>query len=44
VKYKRLNMLKEYSALCTELKQLYVSITRPKKRLIIFDQDDDGVA
>ncbi len=30
---------KEYSALCTELKQLYVCITRPKKRLIIYDED-----
>lgn len=30
---------KEYGALCTELKQLYVCITRPKKRLIIYDQD-----
>jgi len=25
--------------LCLELKQLYVSITRPKNRLIIFDSD-----
>lgn len=33
------NFQKEYSALCTELKQLYVCITRPKKRLIIYDED-----
>lgn len=25
--------------LCSELKQLYTAITRPKKRLIIFDTD-----
>ena len=25
--------------MCTELKQLYVCITRPKKRLIIYDED-----
>jgi hypothetical protein len=28
-----------YLALCNELKQLYVSITRAKQELIIFDQD-----
>ncbi|CAD8089119.1 unnamed protein product [Paramecium sonneborni] len=28
----------EYMSLCQDLKQLYVAITRPKKRLIIFDQ------
>ena len=27
-----------YSLLCTELKQLYVAITRPKSRLIIYDE------
>ena len=27
-----------YSLLCTELKQLYVAITRPKNRLIIYDE------
>lgn len=26
-----------YSMLCTELKNLYVAVTRPKKRLLIFD-------
>ncbi len=25
--------------MCTEIKQLYVCITRPKKRLIIYDED-----
>jgi tRNA uridine 5-carbamoylmethylation protein Kti12 len=30
---------KEFSNLCTELKMLYVCITRPKKRLIIYDDD-----
>lgn len=28
-----------YSMLCTELKHLYVAVTRPKKRLLIFDDD-----
>ena len=28
-----------YSMLCTELKQLYVAITRPKNRLIIYDDN-----
>lgn len=27
----------KYSLLCTELKMLYVAITRPRKRLIVFD-------
>ena len=27
----------KYSSLCTELKMLYVAITRPRKRLIMFD-------
>lgn len=30
---------RKYAALCIELKQLYVAITRPKKRLIIYDED-----
>jgi hypothetical protein len=34
-------MYREYAALCSELKQLYVCVTRPKKRLIIYDQDSD---
>ena len=29
----------QYSLLCNELKQLYTAITRPKSRLIIFDED-----
>jgi hypothetical protein len=37
--YHRTNFYKEYSSLCTDLKQLYVCITRPKKRLIIYDED-----
>lgn len=28
---------KDFSLLCLELKQLYVAITRPKNRIIIFD-------
>lgn len=30
---------RKYASLCIELKQLYVAITRPKKRLIIYDDD-----
>lgn len=30
---------RKYASLCVELKQLYVAITRPKKRLIIYDDD-----
>lgn len=36
--YSNLNIL-THGALCNELKQLYVSITRPRKRLIIYDDD-----
>ena len=28
-----------YNELCAELKMLYVAVTRPRKRLIIFDSD-----
>lgn len=28
-----------HSLLCSELKQLYTAVTRPKKRLIIFDSN-----
>lgn len=42
ITYKRENMLKQYNALCTELKQLYVCITRPKKRLIIYDESNEN--
>ena len=31
-----------YSMLCTELKQLYVAITRPKNRLIIYDENSQS--
>ena len=31
----------QYSLLCNELKQLYTAITRPKSRLIIFDEEPD---
>lgn len=34
----------KYSLMCTELKQLYVAITRPKKRLIVFDQNPEARA
>ena len=30
---------RRYQQLCTELKFLYVAITRPKKRLFIYDED-----
>ena len=30
---------RKYAQLCIELKQLYVAITRPKKRLIIYDDE-----
>jgi len=35
---KDLDILK-YSSLCADLKQLYVAVTRPKKRLIIYDDN-----
>ncbi|KAM3131735.1 hypothetical protein pb186bvf_016131 [Paramecium bursaria] len=31
--------LQQYSVLCNDLKQLYVAITRAKKRFLIYDQD-----
>lgn len=37
---KDLDHYKNHGLFCTELKHLYVCITRPKKRLIIFDSDD----
>jgi ATP-dependent exoDNAse (exonuclease V) beta subunit len=30
---------RKFASLCIELKMLYVAITRPKKRLIIYDDD-----
>ena len=32
-------MQQKFSALCTELKFLYVAITRPKNRLFIYDDN-----
>jgi len=29
---------KNYMVLCSELKKLYVAVTRPKTRLIIYDE------
>ena len=31
-------LLRKFSQLCTELKFLYVAITRPKNRLFIYDE------
>ena len=36
------NLQKEQQALCTELKQLYVCCTRPKKRLIFYDENQEA--
>ena len=33
---------RRYQMLCTELKFLYVAITRPKKRLFIYDHDNEA--
>lgn len=33
------NIYRKYALLCIDLKYLYVAITRPKKRLIIYDTD-----
>lgn len=33
---------RQFGLLCVELKHLYVSITRPKKKLIIYDKDMAG--
>mmetsp|Transcript_42011 Transcript_42011/g.48678 ORF Transcript_42011/g.48678 Transcript_42011/m.48678 type:complete len:180 (+) Transcript_42011:2952-3491(+) len=35
----RNEILRDFSILCNELKHLYVSVTRPKVRLLIYDQD-----
>ena len=35
----RSEVLRSFSLLCNDLKHLYVSITRPKTRLLIYDQD-----
>mmetsp|Transcript_28153 Transcript_28153/g.27860 ORF Transcript_28153/g.27860 Transcript_28153/m.27860 type:complete len:410 (+) Transcript_28153:265-1494(+) len=34
--------ISKYALLCTELKHLYVAVTRPKKRLIIYDDDPEN--
>ena len=31
-------IMRKYSLLCTELKFLYVAVTRPKNRLFIYDE------
>lgn len=33
------NLYRKYALLCIDLKYLYVAITRPRKRLIIYDTD-----
>jgi hypothetical protein len=38
-KTKVIHAERNYGLLCTELKHLYTAITRPRKRLIIFDED-----
>jgi hypothetical protein len=35
----RAAVYRKYAQLCIELKQLYVAITRPRQRLIIYDDD-----
>ena len=39
----RNEVYRQYSLLCIELKFLYVAITRPKKRLIIYDYDANAI-
>jgi hypothetical protein len=38
----RSDILRNFSSLCNDLKHLYVSITRPKSRLLIYDQDESN--
>ena len=38
----RTDVLRNFSLLCNDLKHLYVSVTRPKQRLIIYDQNPEG--
>ncbi|KAL4461532.1 hypothetical protein ABPG74_016156 [Tetrahymena malaccensis] len=41
--YKKNNISqKDFSQLCLELKQLYVAITRPKNRVIIYDENSEA--
>ena len=38
----RSDILRNFSLLCNDLKHLYVSVTRPKQRLLIYDQNPTG--
>lgn len=42
VKTQRSEIYRKFSKLCIEFKFLYVAITRPKRRLIIYDDDAEG--
>ena len=42
VSREREEVYRKFSMLCIELKFLYVAITRPKRRLIIYDDEADG--
>ena len=42
LKKERQEIYRKYSMLCIEMKFLYVAITRPKRRLIIYDDTVDG--
>jgi hypothetical protein len=42
VKRERKEIYRKFSMLCIELKFLYVAITRPKRRLIIYDDFVEG--
>ena len=37
------DVLRNFSLLCNDLKHLYVSITRPKQRLLIYDENSDNI-
>jgi len=39
---KQVDIFRQYSELCLELKFLYVALTRAKKRVIIYDQEAKG--
>jgi ATP-dependent exoDNAse (exonuclease V) beta subunit len=42
LKRHRDEIYRKFSMLCIEMKFLYVAITRPKRRLIIYDDVADG--
>ncbi len=42
LKKHRDEVYRKFSMLCIEMKFLYVAITRPKRRLIIYDDIADG--